>query len=550
MKTLLLKYVKSDLSSSLVVFLVALPLCLGIAMASGAPLFSGIIAGIVGGIVVGSLSNSNVSVSGPAAGLTAIILTAITSLGSFEVFLTAVVIAGCMQILLGLIRAGSIANYVPNNVVEGMLAGIGVIIFLKQLPHAVGYDRDAEGDFDFVEKSGSNTLNSLIDMLNYFHPGAVIISLTGILVLIMWDKIAFLKKIKLVPAALIVVLSGVLINEYFIHSISNLALVGNHLVSLPGPSSLQEWKEVLMFPDFGSLQNPKVWSIALTLALVASLETLLCVEAGDKMDVHKRYTDPNRELLAQGAGNVVSGLIGGLPMTSVVVRTTANITAGAQTKLSAIFHGLLLLICVVTIPFVLNKIPLASLAAILLMIGYKLASPAKLKAFIRQGKYQYIPFVLTLLAVVFTDLLTGVGLGLIISVVFILVGNMKHAYFFRREQYHDGDKIFIELAQEVSFLNKAAIKQTLATLPENSSVVIDASASTYIAHDILTLIEEFRDIVSKEKNIYLELIGFKGAYDIDNTNYVKIFNADNSNIDNNIKTGNHKILLQQLQKQN
>lgn len=521
-------YVKADLPAAVVVFLVALPLCLGIAMASGAPLFSGILAGIVGGLVVGSLSGSQVSVSGPAAGLTAIVLTAITSLGSFEVFLCAVVLAGIFQLVLGLLRAGSVADYFPGSVVEGMLAGIGVIIFLKQLPHAVGYDRDTEGDMAFAEKGGSNTFSSLFDMLDYIHPSAVILVAVSLAILITWDKVAVLKKMKLLPAALVVVVAGIVLQQMLNSLGGAWVLQAEHLVTLPVLQSVADVGKVITLPDFSAIFQKEVWIVAATLAIVASLETLLCIEAGDNMDPHKRYTNPNRELLAQGVGNALSGLMGGLPMTSVVVRTTANITSGARTKMSAILHGLFLLVCVLAIPGILNKIPLASLAAILLMIGYKLAHPSKIFHFYKQGKYQFFPFVVTLLAVVLTDLLTGVAIGLGLSLMYVLWGNMKNAYSFAGEQYREGDKVYIELAQEVSFLNKAAIKKTLARLPEGCSVVIDASASQYIAHDILELIRQFRDVVSKDKNIHLELTGFKENYSIENTHYIKIFHANNS----------------------
>lgn len=521
-------YLKADLPASVVVFLVALPLCLGIAMASGAPLFSGILAGIIGGLVVGGLSGSQVSVSGPAAGLTAIVLTAITSLGSFEVFLTAVVLAGIFQLVLGLIKAGSVADYFPGSVVEGMLAGIGVIIFLKQLPHAVGYDRDTEGDMAFAEKGGSNTFSSLFDMLDYIHPSAVVLAAVSLAILITWDKVAVLKKMKLLPAALVVVVVGIVLQQALSSLGGDWMLQAEHLVTLPVLQSVADLGKVITLPDFSAIGQKEVWIVAATLAIVASLETLLCIEAGDNMDPHKRYTNPNRELLAQGVGNALSGLIGGLPMTSVVVRTTANITSGARTKMSAILHGLFLLVCVLAIPGILNKIPLASLAAILLMIGYKLAHPSKIFHFYKQGKYQFFPFAVTLLSVVLTDLLTGVAIGLGLSLLYVLWGNMKNAYSFVGEQYREGDKVYIELAQEVSFLNKAAIKKTLAQLPEGCSVVIDASASQYIAHDILELIRQFRDVVSKDKKIQLELTGFKENYSIENTNYIKIFHAKQS----------------------
>jgi MFS superfamily sulfate permease-like transporter len=516
-KTNIFANLNSDFASGLVVFLVALPLCLGIALASGAPLFSGIISGVIGGIVVGYLSQSHLSVSGPAAGLTAIILTAITELGGFNVFLLSVLIAGIIQLALGFIKAGSISNYFPTNVIEGMLAGIGVIIILKQIPHAFGYDPDFEGDESFFQMDGQNTFSELFQILNHVQLGSIIIALVSLAILILWNKVEFLKKIKLVPPALVAVIVSILLNEFFIQSGSNLAIAKSHLVSLPVPTTFEEFKAIIVTPDFTAISNSQVWIVAITIAVVASIETLLCIEAADRMDSRKRYTDTNVELKAQGIGNIVSSLLGGLPMTSVVVRTSANNDAGAKSKMSAIIHGLLLLLSVLAIPTILNKIPLATLAAVLLLVGYKLANPKTIKHFWEKGKYQFIPFIATFGAVVFTDLLKGVALGMIISIIFILKGNMKRAYNFRKEEYNDGDVIHIDLAQEVSFLNKAAIKSTLASIPENSKVIINASYTVYIAHDILDLIKEFKEIHSKDEKIKVKLIGFKKAYDLVNT---------------------------------
>ncbi len=508
---------KSDFASGLVVFLVALPLCLGIAMASGAPLFSGIISGIVGGIVVGYLSQSHLSVSGPAAGLTAIVLTAITDLGAFPIFLTAVFIAGIIQLGLGLIKAGSISNYFPTNVIEGMLAGIGIIIILKQLPHAFGYDRDFEGDEAFMQLDGTNTVSAVLGLLNYVQLGSILITALSLIVLISWDKVPFFKKLKLIPGALIAVILGVVLNEIFTNTGSSLAIAKQHLVSLPLPNSFEELKAIFTTPDFTAFTNTKVWTIGGTIAIVASIETLLCIEAADRMDVQKRYTDTNSELKAQGIGNMISALLGGLPMTSVVVRTSANNSAGAKSKMSAIIHGALLLLSVLLIPTVLNKIPLATLAAILLLVGYKLAKPATVLHFWQKGKYQFIPFIATLVGVVFTDLLKGVALGIAISIVFVLKGNLKRAYHFRKEVYTDGDIIHIDLAQEVSFLNKAAIKTTLKSIPENSKVIINANDTVYIAHDILDLIREFKTTRARDENIKVKLKGFKKSYQLENT---------------------------------
>ncbi|MCD0465659.1 SulP family inorganic anion transporter [Flavobacterium sp. ENC] len=508
---------KSDFASGLVVFLVALPLCLGIAMASGAPLFSGIIAGVIGGIVVGYLSQSHISVSGPAAGLTAIILTAITDFGAFDVFLLSVFIAGLIQLALGFLKAGSISNYFPTNVIEGMLAGIGIIIILKQLPHAFGYDADFEGDQAFVQNDGSNTFSFLFDLLNHIQLGAVVISLVSLVILISWDKISFLKNLKLVPGALVAVVAGVVLNEIFISSDSSLAIAKEHLVSLPVPQSFDEFKSILIMPNFGAVTNPQVWVVALTIAIVASIETLLCIEAADRMDVQKRYTNTNVELRAQGIGNILSSLLGGLPMTSVVVRSSANNNAGAKSKMSAIIHGVLLLISVLSIPAILNKIPLATLATVLILVGYKLAKPATFLHFWEKGKYQFAPFIATLVFVVATDLLKGVALGIIISIIFVLRGNLKRAYSFKKEEYEDGDVIHIDLAQEVSFLNKAAIKLTLSEIPENSKVIINAHDTEYIAHDVLDLIREFKETRAVDENIKVKLKGFKKAYQLENS---------------------------------
>jgi len=521
-KNTLFANLKSDFSSGLVVFLVALPLCLGIALASGAPLFSGIISGVIGGIVVGYLSQSHLSVSGPAAGLTAIVLTAITDLGSFDTFLLSVLIAGFIQLALGFIKAGTISNYFPNNVIEGMLAGIGVIIILKQIPHAFGYDPDFEGDESFFQLDGQNTFSELFHVLNHVQLGSILITLISLAILIVWSKIDFLKKIKLVPPALVAVIVSIVLNEFFIQSGSSLVIATDHLVSLPIPETFDELKDIIITPDFSAIFNSKVWIVALTIAIVASIETLLCIEASDRMDSQKRYTDTNVELKAQGVGNIVSSLLGGLPMTSVVVRTSANNAAGAKSKMSAIIHGLLLLVSVLSIPTILNKIPLATLASVLLLVGYKLANPKTMKHFWEKDKiFQFIPFILTFFAVVFTDLLKGVALGMIVNIIFVLLGNSKRAYKFRKEDYQEGDIIHIDLAQEVSFLNKSAIKSTLNALPENSKVVINANDTVYIAHDVLDLIYEFEKIKSKESNINVKLVGFKEAYNLENSNDYK-----------------------------
>nr|MBP6557902.1 SulP family inorganic anion transporter [Flavobacterium sp.] len=445
---------------------------------------------------------------GPAAGLTAIVLTAISDLGAFNIFLTAVLIAGLIQLTLGFIKAGSISNYFPTNVIEGMLAGIGVIIFLKQIPKALGSDVEVG--------SGLKIFSDVVASFGDVKLGVVIVTSISLTIILIWDRVPALKKIKMLPAALIAVIVGIIINE-FIFKGTNLFITEKYLVSLPVPTTLEEFKGIIITPDFSAFTNSKVWVVGITIAIVASIETLLCIEAADRMDAQKRYTDTNVELKAQGIGNMVSALLGGLPMTSVVVRTSANNNAGAKSKMSAIIHGILLLISVLTIPVILNKIPFATLAAILLLIGYKLAKPSLFKHFWEKGKYQFVPFIVTFIGVVFTDLLKGVALGIVFSIIAIIRGNMKRAYSFRKEQYKAGDVIHIDLAQEVSFLNKAAIKSTLAEIPENSKVVINAAETIYIAHDVLDLIKEFKKIRAKEENIKVLLIGFKKEYELENS---------------------------------
>ncbi|GEO12022.1 SulP family inorganic anion transporter [Segetibacter aerophilus] len=519
MKKSVFTNLKYDIPSSIVVFLVAVPLCLGIALASGAPFFSGLIAGIVGGIVIGSLSNSQLSVSGPAAGLTAIVLAGITRLGAFETFLAAVFLAGLIQLLLGFLKAGSIANYFPGSVIKGMLTAIGVIIILKQIPHAFGYDKDAEGETAFQQANGNNTFSALLEPLQHIHIGVTIITLVALTILVLWEK-PFMKRFKVVPGALAAVVVSVLLNNLFNAFFPAIAVEKEHLVQVPVAGSFDEFLGLFTLPNFSAITNKDVIITAFTIAAVASIETLLCIEAVDKMDRLRRATNQNRELKAQGIGNMVSGLLGGLPVTSVIVRSSANINAGAQTKASTIIHGTLILVCSAFIPGVLNMIPLGALAAILLITGYKLARISIFKEMFANGKYQWVPFIVTVVAVVFTDLLTGVGLGLLTSMVAILYGNMKNSYYFHKENHHEGEVIRIQLSEEVSFLNKASIKLTLNHLPANSKVVIDATKTTYIDYDVLELIKEFKNIKAPEKNIDCILTGLREKYKIDNTHHV------------------------------
>lgn len=542
-KGLTFKYLKNDLPAGLVVFLVALPLCLGIALASGAPLFSGIIAGIVGGTVVAFTSGSPLSVSGPAAGLTVIVLNAITTLGSYDVFLLAVVLAGLIQIILGFLKAGVIGYYFPSSVIKGMLAAIGIILILKQIPHAVGYDIDNEGDESFFQMDGENTFSEIFASLNHIHPGAVIIAAISLFILIMWER-PFLKKyafFKIVPGALLVVVLGILINEWFKTNNPTLYLSGDKLVQLPVAHSAQEFIGQFTLPNFNAFGNYHVYVIAITIAIIASLESLLSVEAADKLDPYKRNTPTNQELKAQGLGNLVSGFIGGLPLTAVIVRSSANVNAGGKTKMSAIIHGLFLLLSVIALATVLNKIPLACLAALLLTVGYKLAKISLFKSMFKLGWEQFLPFVITVVAIQFSDLLKGIAIGMIVAIIFILknvyqrlaktpavVGhkqtmgaaiaqllknNYKTEYYYKKHEYKPGEQIVIQLDEDVSFINKGSIAFTLDDLPENSSVTIDGSKSHTIDLDVLEIIHNFK-ISAQLKDIKLDLKNipeFKGT---------------------------------------
>jgi MFS superfamily sulfate permease-like transporter len=500
------KNLKYDIPASIVVFLVAMPLCLGIAMASGAPLFSGLISGIVGGIVVGALSGSALGVSGPAAGLAVIVLNAITDLGGFEIFLVAVILAGIIQIIMGFAKAGIIAYYFPSSVIYGMLAGIGIIISLKQLPHAFGYDKDPEGDFQFNQIDGHNTLDELVHMLQNINPGVLLISGVSLLLLILWNTKFFqkLKFTKLIQGPLVVVVLGIFLQKIF-SSIPNLAISSDHLVSVPIADSVSGFFNNFSLPDFSALSNPDVYITAVVIAVVASLETLLCVEASDKQDTLKRITPTNRELKAQGIGNLIAGFIGGLPVTQVIVRSSANQQSGGKTKASTVIHGVLLLISIVAIPFVLNMIPLGVLAAILLVVGYKLAKPSLFKKMYNQGMGQFVPFMVTIIGIVFTDLLIGIALGLVVAIFIILRNNFKVPYKLRKENLQGKEKIKIVLSEDVSFLNKASIQKSLAEIPDNTHVEINASQNHFIHHDVIEIIENFQ-ISAMSRNIEVKVI--------------------------------------------
>lgn len=507
----LFKNVKNDLPASVVVLFVAIPLCLGIALASGAPLISGIIAGVVGGLVVGSLSGSNLGVSGPAAGLAVIVLNSITSLGGFEIFLLSVVIAGVIQLILGVLKAGVIGYYFPSSVIKGMLTGIGVVIILKQIPHAFGYDGDYEGELSFFQPDGKNTLSELFYMLDYINPGSILVAVISLLLIIVWDNVLAKKHhfFKLLQGPIVAVGIGGLYQVLTTNYWPELALSSTHLVSVPVSKSWSDIMGLFTTPDFTQILNPQVYVVAITIAVVASLETLLSVEATDKLDPQKRVTPTNRELMAQGTGNILSGLIGGLPITQVIVRSSANVQSGGQSKLSTIIHGFLILVLVVSIPSMLNLIPLAVLASILLVVGYKLAKPALFIHMYKEGKDQFVPFVVTVLGLVFTDLLTGIGLGLIVGIIIILRRNYKNSHFMHLEdklENEDQHKIKITLSEEVTFLNKAAILKELSNILPSSLVTIDMSKSYRIDYDVLEIIDNFKKTAA-DNNISVSLIG-------------------------------------------
>ncbi|MEM7086856.1 MAG: SulP family inorganic anion transporter [Bacteroidota bacterium] len=517
------KNFKSDIPSSIVVFFVALPLCLGIALASGAPLFSGLIAGIIGGIVVGSLSGSQVGVSGPAAGLAAIVLTAIGTLGGYENFLLAVVLGGIIQVLFGALKAGIIGYYFPSSVIKGMLTGIGIIIILKQIPHFFGYGANPEGAFAFFQVDGENTFSEILVAINNISLGATLVAIVGLAILILWDRVLSKKSkiFKIIQGPLVAVAIGII---YFIATRGNATygIDANHLVNVPIPDSVDSFLGQFSLPNFSAINDPQVWIVAFTIALVASLETLLCVEATDKLDPRKRVTPTNRELLAQGTGNFLSGLIGGLPITQVIVRSSANIQSGGKTKMSAIIHGCLLLVSIILIPRLLNMIPLSVLASILLIVGYKLAKPALFKKMYDLGWKQSIPFYVTVLGIVFTDLLIGIGLGLLVGVVVILIKSFQNSHFLHIEDKSNGEeRVKMTLAEEVTFFNKGAILKELDKLPRGSFLELDVRRTRYLDNDIVEILEDFSE-KARNRNINIRLISERG--EVDNPeSFIKFF---------------------------
>ena len=517
------KNIKSDLPASVVVFFVALPLCLGIALASGAPLFSGLIAGIVGGIVVGSLSGSQIGVSGPAAGLAAIVLVAIGTLGGYQNFLMAVVLGGVIQLMFGVLKAGIIGYYFPSSVIKGMLTGIGIIIILKQIPHFFGYDANPEGDFAFLQVDGGNTFSEIINTFKYISPGATMVAVLGIGILILWEKVLSdkAKIFKLIQGPLVAVIVGILFYN-FTADHPFWGITTDHLVSVPIPADAESFMAQFSLPNFSAIGRSDIWVTAFTIALVASLETLLCVEATDRLDPRKRVTPTNRELLAQGTGNIISGMIGGLPITQVIVRSSANVQSGGRTKMSAIIHGFFLLISIILIPRLLNMIPLSVLAAILFVVGYKLAKPALFAKMYRLGWKQFVPFTVTVMGIIFTDLLIGIGLGLGVGIVVILIKSYQNSHFLHIEDQSNGrHKIKMTLAEEVTFFNKGAILKELDSLPESTELELDVRNTRFLDNDIVEILEDFTE-KAKNRKIDIKLISNRGI--IENPeSYIEFF---------------------------
>lgn len=516
MKNNLFSNLKNDIPASIVVFFVALPLCLGIALASGAPLFSGLISGIIGGVVVGALSGSKIGVSGPAAGLAAIVLSAIGTLGGYENFLVAVVLGGLIQVIFGVLKAGVIGYYFPSSVIKGMLTGIGIIIIVKQIPHFLGYDANSDSDFSFLQLNTNN-------LTDHIQLGSTVIGFIGLFILLFWDKVLSQKSkiFQVIQGPLVAVVVGII---FFLITKSNdtLAIEGTRLVSVPIPKDVTSFFGQFSFPNFEAITNSEVWVVAFTIALIASLETLLCVEATDKIDPHKNVTPTNRELLAQGTGNILSGMIGGLPVTQVIVRSSANIQSGGRTKLSVILHGVLLLVSVITIPRLLNMIPLSVLAAILLIVGYKLAKPALFKEMYLLGWKQFVPFIVTVLGIVFIDLLYGILLGLSVGIIIILIKSFQNSHFLHKEG--SDNKFKMTLAEEVTFFNKGAILKELDTLPENSYLEIDVRKTRYLDYDIIEILEDFA-FKANERNIDIKLISERGVVQ-NPPSYIEFFKLD------------------------
>lgn len=495
-----------DAPAGLVVFLVALPLCLGISLASGAPLLAGVITGIVGGVLVSWLSGSSLSVSGPAAGLTAIMVGAIHTLGSYEAVLVATMVAGLLQVVLGFAKAGIIGLYFPTSVIRGMLAAIGLILILKQIPHFLGADTDYFEDMDFLQFNGQNTFSAIAAAAKAISWGSALIGVISLAVLLLWDSapVRRIAALRLVPGALIVVVLSIGLNLLLGKVAPALQVRPEHLVKLPIITSFNSLVAELPRPDWSAFSRSSTYVLAFTIAIVASLESLLSVEAVDKLDSHKRTTPPNRELMAQGMGNMVAGFLGGLPLTAVIVRSSANINAGGQTKMSSFIHGLLLLTSLLLLSPILNWIPLSALAAVLLVVGFRLTKPALYRVQWQLGWQQFLPFIITIVAILFTDLLKGVTIGLAVGIFYILKANYESAFYMHEEEPRAGQTVHLKLAEQVSFLNKASIVKVLNSFPAGSRVVLDGTGSASIDYDVLEAIEGFRQS-AKERGVELEL---------------------------------------------
>ena len=487
------KYLREDFLAGVSVFLVTIPLCLGIALASGAPLFAGVLSGIIGGLFVGFWSGSEVSVSGPAAGLTVIVLQSIQSLG-YQSFLVAVILAGIIQFILGWLKAGRLSGFFPNSTIRGMMVAIGLVIILKQIPHALGWDVDYEGEFEFSQSAdGENTFTEILTALTHINPGAFVISAACILFMVSWDKLASGKQVffRLFPSALVVIFVGVGLNELFT-IVQPGWYLGNspqHMVSFP---SFKNWDLIMQafnFPDFTSLSNSGVYISAVTIALVASLESLITLEAADRVDPARRYSSPNQELRAQGISNIVCGMLGALPLSAVVIRTSTNVFSGAKTRMATMFHGLLLLISVVAAGSLLKCIPLACLAALLIVVGFKLIDFKVFRKIYNEGKDQFIPFIITIVTIIFTDLLIGILVGLAVGINYVLYFNFHSAI----KAVRDGKNVLVVFSKDVSFLNKSNLKKILIDIKEGDSVLFDGARAQFIDQDIFTTLHEFKE---------------------------------------------------------
>ena len=540
---------KFDLISAIVVFLVAIPLCLGIALASGAPLFSGVLSGIIGGIVVGSISRSQVSVSGPAAGMAAVVLTAIHQLDDFQIFLLALTLAGLLQIIVGSLKAGFIADYIPSNVIQGLLCAIGILLIIKQLPLAFTLSSSlSELKDHLLDVTHSLSLSPLLNISMHINTGAMIISISCMLVLIYFDKTRN-RWLKSIPGPIVAVMLGIILNEIFVLTSSLLAQNGPHLVNIPKHEGIIEFFSEMQSPLWSAWSNPHVYFYAIIIAIVASLESLLNVKAGEKLDKNRRYCSKDQELLAQGFGNMIAGLVGGIPITSVIIRTSVNIQAGAKTKFSTVFHGFFILFAVIAIPATLNKIPLSSLAAILIYTGFKLTKPAIYATIYRQGLDRFIPFIVTIICILALNLLAGILIGLVISLFFILKSSSQARFDIIQEIYPNGITNRLILPQQITFLNKASLIAELDTIPSNSQLIIDARYSDFIDKEIVEFIKEFQGEEAPLKQIALNLVGFKENYNIHN--YVDFINVTTHDVQstltpkkvlNILKEGNERFL--------